>query len=144
MFYFKKVVKTVSLKILLITSLYFSNFILQHLNSTFRNKQHIWGYPRIPLCGIFIRVEALFSQAMCNRKQCASSNVRWTRCIESFPSRFSLIVQHVAERSHVAKSLCHVSASHLAIIFPSMQMSLLFIHLCLIILNVWICFVTNC
>ena len=30
--------------------------------------------------------------------------------IEAFPGRFSLVLQHEAERCHVAKSLCRVSA----------------------------------
>ena len=30
--------------------------------------------------------------------------------IEAFPGRFSLVLQHEAERCHVTKSLCRVSA----------------------------------
>jgi len=39
--------------------------------------------------------------------------------IETFPSNFSSVVQHVAERCHVAKSLCRVSVC-IAAVFLSM------------------------
>ena len=35
--------------------------------------------------------------------------------IEAFPGRFSVVLQHEAERCHVTKSLCHVSAGMAAI-----------------------------
>ena len=37
--------------------------------------------------------------------------------IKALPSRFSPVLQHVAERFHAAKSLCRVSA-HIAVVFP--------------------------
>jgi len=39
--------------------------------------------------------------------------------IEAFLNRFSLVVQHVAKRCHIAKSLCRVSA-HIAAVLRSM------------------------
>ena len=37
--------------------------------------------------------------------------------IEAFPGRFSLVLQHGAERCHVKKSLCRVSARIAAVFF---------------------------
>jgi len=46
-----------------------------------------------------------------------------SRAVIRFLSRFLLVVQHVAERCHVAKSLFHISTL-IAIVFPSMLDSL--------------------
>ena len=70
MLYFKYVVKSMSLKILPITSHYFLPSFWQFTDSISEELLVFWSYPRIdPFFGIFIRMEVLLSQAMSHRPE---------------------------------------------------------------------------